>query len=65
MDAVIEFVHVATGKVVGTLTDNLIPSNSAARSVVEAKRRMGWTDGQILERLPGWSNGYYAARRRQ
>lgn len=59
----IEFVHIATGTVVGTLTQDLIPSNAAGRSIVEAKRHMGWTDEQILERLPGWSNGYYCARR--
>ncbi|MGI8939005.1 MAG: hypothetical protein ACR2JF_12505 [Iamia sp.] len=58
----IEFVHIATGTVVGTLTQDLIPSNAAVSSVVDAKRHMGWTDEQILQRLPGWSNGYYLAR---
>lgn len=63
MDPLIEFIHIATGTVVGTLTDDLIPSNRAIESVLHAKREMGWTDEEIVQRLPGWSNGYYAARR--
>lgn len=58
----IEFVHAETNRVIGILSEDLEPSNSTVASVLRAKRRMGWTDDEVRQRLPGWSNGYYFAR---
>lgn len=58
----IEFVETETGQVVGTLDDDLHPDNGIAASVLAAKRQMGWSDEDIRQRLPGWTNGYYLAR---
>jgi hypothetical protein len=59
----IEFTHLESGEVVGTLDPESMATTGEAGSWVEAKRGMGWDDEKIVALAESWSNGYYGSRR--